>query len=228
MVIGLNGCDRYCMEGNGKIKSEYRVVSDFNSIENSTSFDVKITYDTITSIRVDADENLLESINTSVRNGNLIIDSDNDQCVKSYSSVLINVRMPQLERIELNGSGSLDAYNFNCSDLIIKNTGSGDIDIRELSTNKITMILTGSGDLYLDGMATEADYSVSGSGDINGFDLKAENATIKSSGSGDVSCYVYNHLGVTLSGSGDVVYAGPSTLIVDKEVSGSGDIYKRD
>jgi hypothetical protein len=228
MVFGLNACDRYCIEGSGKIESEYRVVSDFSSVENNTSFDVKITYDTITSIRVDADENLIDLIKTSVRDGNLIIDSDNDQCVKSYRNVLINIHIPLLEKIELNGSGSVDIYSFNCSNFVVKNTGSGDIDIRELTTNDLTLVLSGSGDVYMDGTAQEANYSVSGSGDINGFDMKVENATVKNSGSGDISCYVNNNLDVKLSGSGDVVYAGPSTLVINKEDSGSGDIYKRD
>jgi hypothetical protein len=228
MVIGLNACDRYCMEGNGKIESEHRVVTDFSSIENNTGFDIKVTYDSVTSIRVDADENLMDLINTSVRNGKLIVDSDDGQCVQSYSSVLINIHTPELERIELNGSGSFDVYSFNCPDLTIRNTGSGDIEIRNLITEDITAILSGSGDVYLDGTGIEARYSVSGSGDINGFDMKVSNATVKNSGSGDVSCFVYDNLDVTLSGSGDVIYAGPSTLLIVQDDSGSGDIYERD
>jgi hypothetical protein len=228
MAFGLISCDRYCMEGNGRIESEYRVVSDFNAIENSTSFDVKISYDTTTSIRVDADENLLEYINTTVRDGRLVIESDNGQCVKSYSSALINIKMPELQRVELYGSGSMDIYSFNCSNITIKNTGSGDIEVREMLAGKISAILSGSGDIYLDGNADEVNYSVSGSGDINAFDMEAKDGIVKNSGSGDVSCHVTNTLDVTLTGSGDVVYSGPSTLDVTKEDSGSGDIYQRD
>jgi hypothetical protein len=227
-IIGFVACDRYCLEGNGKIKSEYRVVSEFTGVENNTSFDVKITNDTVFSIRVDADENLLESINTSVRDGNLIIEGENGQCIDSYSGALIDIRMPELEMAELNGSGSMDVFNFDCSSLVVKNTGSGDMEIRSLSVNELTVILSGSGDIFLDGTAAEVHYSLSGSGDIEGFDLKVDDCFVKNSGSGDVICFVYNHLDIDLTGSGDVVYAGPSTLIVDKKNSGSGDIYERD
>jgi hypothetical protein len=228
LLIAMVACDQYCMEGNGTVKSENRVVSEFTAVENNTSFDVRITYDTVFSIRVDADENLLESINTYVRDGNLIIESNNDRCLNSSSSVLINIHMPEIERIELNGSGSMDAINFNCSSLAIKNGGSGDIEVRTLNTNQLTVISSGSGDVLMDGACLEAHYSLSGSGDINGFDMKTDDCVVKNSGSGDVFCLVYNNLKVDLTGSGDVVYSGPSTLAIDENNSGSGDIYKRD
>lgn len=227
LAFGFTSCDRYCMEGNGKIESEYRVVADFNSIENNTSFDIKISYNANTEIRVDADENLLEYINTTVRDGKLVIDSDNDQCIKSYGSVLVNIQIPELEGVELNGSGSIDIYSFNCTNFTVRNTGSGDIEIRELSADKVNTALTGSGDVYLDGTAGETSFSVSGSGDINGFDLKVTDAIAKNSGSGDIFCYATNTLDATLTGSGDIVYTGPTTLTVTKKDSGSGDVYER-
>lgn len=225
----IGACENKCIEGNGNIKSEYRVVSEFDAIENTTSFDVKISSDSSYSIRVEADENLLEYVTTTVRDGVLIIGraNEHDYCVRSSSGVYIEIYAPSLEKVELTGSGSIDANGYTCSELLVRNTGSGDIDVRSLITNNLSAIITGSGDIYIDGAASEAKYTLSGSGDINAFSLKSNNCKVASSGSGDVNCNAYYQLEIVLSGSGDVEYSGPATLEPVIHDSGSGSVYKR-
>jgi len=223
----FGACENKCIEGNGDIESEYRVVSEFNAIENTTSFDVRITNDSTYSMRVEADENLLEYVTTTVRDGVLIIGRDNDYCVRSSSAVYIEIYAPRLEKAELTGSGSIDANGYNCSEFLVRNSGSGDINIRGLIADKLSAVITGSGDIYLDGAASEAKYTLSGSGDINAFSLKSNNCKVASSGSGDVNCHAYFQLEITLSGSGDVEYSGPTTLEPVINNSGSGSVYKR-
>jgi hypothetical protein len=51
IVISLSSCENGCLNGNDKLRSEYRVVAEFYGVENKTEYDVKITFDTIYSMR---------------------------------------------------------------------------------------------------------------------------------------------------------------------------------
>jgi len=228
LLLNLTACDNWlnCIDGNGKIHSEYRVVAKFYGVENSASFNVTITHDSLYSVRVEADENLMESINTSVRGDNLIIERDKDRCINKGSDILIDIHMPDLDNIELTGSGNIDAYDFTSSQFAITNSGSGDIDIRNLISNNVNFVVTGSGSITAQGKAEKANYLLSGSGEINAYDLPVNECYVTSSGSGDINCNVINQLVVTLSGSGDVIYSG--SPVVTKTDHGSGDVYKRD
>jgi hypothetical protein len=228
MLIGLTACNDMfnCLDGNGKLRSEYRVVAEFYGVENKTSFSVKITHDSIYSVRVDADENLLEKINTFVRGDNLIIESDNDRCINAQKDILVDIHMPDLNNIILTGSGNIDAYDFYGTNLEALNTGSGDIEIRNLTVDNVNFNVTGSGSISVYGKTAMANYYLSGSGEINANTLEAGQCIAKNSGSGDIFCNVLNVLNVTLSGSGDVIYSGSPSLT--KTDTGSGEIRKRD
>jgi hypothetical protein len=226
LVFSMTTCEKFCTDGNGHMDTEYRVVSEFYGVKNSTEFDVNITYDSVYSVRVNADDNLMQEINTSVKGDNLIIETDNDNCIQSSSNILIDIHMPLLDNIELTGSGNMDIFDFKSTRLEVTNTGSGDIDIRNLIASTIDFSVSGSGSITVYGKAEKANYLLSGSGEIYANDIKVGDCDITSSGSGDIYCYVIDHLNVILSGSGDVIYSGSPELTTTD--SGSGDIFKRE
>lgn len=215
-----------CIDGNGFITTESRIVSEFSAVENTTSYDVDVIADSVFSVEVTGDENLLYFINTYVRHGNLIVEVDYNRCINPSSYMLIEVHMPALEMVELTGSGDIDVYGFNSNYLEIKNSGSGDIDLMDIySPNTIDIVVSGSGDVSISGKARRGDYLLTGSGDIVADDLKVDECYITTTGSGNIYCYVYDLLNVTISGSGDVYYSGsPEIHLVN---TGSGDLRER-
>jgi hypothetical protein len=191
-----------------------------------TSFNVNIISDTVCSVRVDADENLMSSIRTYVRDGNLIIDTEHDRCINSGNHILIDIRMPVVDKIEQSGSGDIDVYDFECENLEISNTGSGNIDLKGITSDHIDINLVGSGSVTIAGSANSGDYSLTGSGEIYADDMMVNDCEVSISGSGDVNCYALDHLNISITGSGDVFYSGTPALIIN--ITGSGDVHKRD
>ncbi len=61
------------IKGNGQVKKETREVSNFTSLSSQGSMNVQISYGNSNSIVVEADENLLPYIETTVENGKLLI-----------------------------------------------------------------------------------------------------------------------------------------------------------
>jgi hypothetical protein len=228
-VLLLFSCDELfnCLDGNGVLKTEKRFVTEFYGVENHTDFDVEIIADRDYGVEVIADENLLSYIKTSVRDGNLIVDTDNDRCIKSRHDIVIEVRMPSIDMIELTGSGNIDADDFDCNNIEIRNSGSGDIDILNIvSPEVVDIVLTGSGDIVLWGKARKGIYTLSGSGNIEADDFKVEHCEATNSGSGNIYCYVYDFLRATISGSGDIFYSGSPAEIIEED-SGSGELRSR-
>lgn len=223
----MNSCEIFdCIEGNGILKSEQRLVAEFVGVENSTSFDVEIMQDSTFSVEVIADENILPYIDTYVRSGNLRIETNYSYCIRS-SYARIEIHMPAVDYVELSGSGDIDVYDVDGNHLDIKNSGSGDININNtylISTLNID--LSGSGDVTAYGKAHMGNYHLAGSGDILADDMQVELCYVTSSGSGDVYCFAYDLLNVTIGGSGDVIYKGsPETVEFDD--NGSGDLIER-
>lgn len=229
ILIIVSSCDPFfnCLDGNGVLEVEDRLVTEFLGVENRTSFDVEIVSATEFSVRVTADNNLLSAINTSVRSGNLIIDTDNDRCLSSDNLILVEVFMPTVDLIELTGSGNMDVYDFKCTKLTVLNSGSGEIDLTDVVSNsEVEVTLTGSGDINMWGKAQSGDYVLSGSGDIFAQDFRMDRCTAVNSGSGDIYCYASEYLDANLAGSGDIIYSG-NPGEVDQEDSGSGSIRSR-
>jgi hypothetical protein len=224
LVLLVNSCEFYCIEGNGIVQSEHRLVTEFTGIENTTSFDVDVIADSVFVVEVTADENILPLVRTSVRGHDLIIDTDNGQCFRNSHKVSINIHMPDLEYVESNGSGNMDVDNFDCDALEVRNSGSGDIDMTNISIiNKVEINVSGSGDVSITGKAREGDYHLSGSGDISAEGMRLDECYASNSGSGDIKCFAYYLLNAILNGSGDILYyTVPDELI--QEDNGSGDI----
>jgi len=232
LILGtclLNSCDSFfnCIDGNGILKQEERFVSEFYGVENSTQIDVDITSDSVFSLEVTADENLLGMIQTTVRNGNLVISMSTDRCINTDNYMLVEIHMPTIDYIESTGSGNMDVYDFECNNLDIVNSGSGKIDVINVySGGTIGLNVYGSGSIYIGGKARVGEYVLSGSGDIMADDLMVDDCYVTNSGSGTVYCFAYDFLHATLSGSGDIIYSG-NPLVTDFTDSGSGEIRSR-
>ncbi len=211
------------IDGNGIVVSEQRLVTEFYGVENTTSFDVEIIADTAFSVEVTADENILALISTSVRGENLIIDAHYNMCFNT-GYVLVEIHMPILERIELNGSGNMDILDFDCDYLEVENSGSGNIDMTGIyATSTVDIRVEGSGNVSISGKARRGDYTVSGSGSIYADDLLVDECYAVNSGSGNIYCFAYLLLDATVDGSGDIIYSG-SPDVVRKTVNGSGTV----
>ncbi len=224
----LNSCEFIdCLEGNGVLRTEQRIVAEFQGVENATSFDIEIMADSGYSVEVIADENLLPYIETYVRSGNLVVETSYNRCISRNNYVRIEIHAPSIDYLELAGSGDMDIYNVDGNHLDVKNSGSGDINLNNVFlTSTLNIDLYGSGDIIAYGKAHMGKYSLAGSGDILADDLLVDLCYVTSSGSGDVYCFAYDLLNVTINGSGDVLYSGsPETVELDD--NGSGDLIER-
>lgn len=225
VMIGIVGITTVQAQitGNGNVQSQTRNVSGFTGIRSSSSVDIFINQGTGESVRVVADENLLELITTRVENGVLVIDFS--KSVWNSKTMEVYVTVKNLNLLELNGSGNAKIREaLTGNDLQIEMRGSGDLNA-SLDIRNIDLQIMGSGDVDFSGVRGNLTISVMGSGDVAGSNLQLENAFVKVMGSGDVSLSgsVVN-LRLEQSGSGDNNFYNLKAVNAIINISGSGDV----
>lgn len=210
-------------EGSGKITSEVRQLESFSGIELKSAANVYVTQGDVQEVRVEAEDNLLGKINTTVKNNSLVIDDEDN--IKYTKPVTIYITVKDLCLLELTGSGNIVTRSqFLCDFMNIKLSGSGDIRVM-VNSKSLKANLSGSGNLVLNGSSAETDYRISGSGNINAHELNCFSSAVAISGSGTSTVDVKNDLNVTITGSGNVHYVQEPGKISSK-IIGSGEISK--
>ncbi|MBS1918913.1 MAG: DUF2807 domain-containing protein [Bacteroidetes bacterium] len=215
------------IHGDGAIKTENRDITGYNSIDASGDFDVYVKQDSVSSVKIETDENLLRYIIIRTEGNILKIYPRSNYNLRPSGSIKVYVSGPEFKHFE--ASGACDYYTENkissTDNISIDLSGSCDAKM-ELNAPKISAEISGSGSVTLKGETKELSVDGSGSSDFKCFDLMAENVSIVITGSGDADVFASVKLNVDVSGSGSVQYKGNAT--VNQRVRGSGSVKKVD
>lgn len=196
---GCGGSDSSCIQGQGPRVSQTIELASFEGIDFQVAGEVSISQGDEQRVEVRAQQNIIDLLNADVRQG--VWDIGFRECVRDTGPVEVDIIVPNVDSIELSGSGDM---------------------VAELSTDAITTILRGTGNVGLSGNSANHAITLSGSGNINAFELLTERTSITLSGIGDVQVSAREQLTVVLSGGGDVFYKGNPGL--DITVSGLGNV----
>jgi Putative auto-transporter adhesin, head GIN domain len=215
------------IRGDGKIKTENRSTGQFSSIDVSGSIDVYVKQDSVASVKVEADENLLEYIQVIDDGEVLRIHPENGFNLNPSGRIKVYVSSPSYKSFEASGACNIYSENKVVSTAMLDFDLSGSCDVKmELNAPKVNAGLSGACDIELKGEAKDFKVEGSGSTGIKSMDLLAENVDIDISGSGDAEVYASVKLNVDVSGAGSVKYKGNAT--VSQSVSGAGSVKKVD
>jgi hypothetical protein len=211
------------VKGSGKLATERRDVPVFSGIELRLHADVYISQGDKQSIQIEAEENILPVIITSVKDDELLIDSDEGH--RATMPVNIHITVKDLCLLELTGSGSITSLNsFNCDMLTMRLSGSGEMHSTVIA-NSVKATLAGSGKIDIKGLSQNSDLRITGSGSINAQNLESNDASVSISGNGACKLDVINELLVNITGIGNVYYLNEPATIRSR-ITGQGDVLK--
>jgi len=119
------------IDGNGNVKKETRNISQtFTKISANRGIEVIITQGNQVAVEVEADENLLNHITTTVENGTLVITSDEN--IDSAEMETVRVTVPTINELEATSGAKISTTN------TLKGTH---IDVESTSGSEITALL---------------------------------------------------------------------------------------
>jgi hypothetical protein len=211
------------VRGSGNVVEESRAVSGFAAVALAGSGQLIIEVGKSESLRIEAEDNLMQYLQTRVRNGTLEIGTQQGISLTPTQPIRFYLTAVELDTIAISGSSEVEAPNLQAAQFSVTVSGSGDVEIAELHADTLTVVISGSGDVSIaGGKVDEQEITLSGSGKYTARNLKSTRAEVHTSGSANVTIRASEHLQATISGSGNVRYLGNPT--VESKVSGSGDI----
>jgi len=239
-ALFLAGCYEpwHRIEGNNDVTTETRSVPSFSKVFNEGQFDVYIIQASYNEVIMECESNLLPYIRTRVDGNNLYIET-RDNLQPNYP-IKVFVYTPEIQEVNLSGSGLIYADSVYTDQLDVRLSGSGNIDML-VRAGEVDLEISGSGDSYMDveadlveasisgsgemefvGFADRADFKISGSGSVHAYDFPVDDCYAKISGSGSMYVSVNSLLDVNISGSGSVYYLG--NPVINSTISGSGSV----
>lgn len=213
------------VRGNGKITTQSRTVNAFTSVDVSGGIDVYVKQDSVVSVKIEGDENLLEYVQVTVDDGTLDIREEKGYNLKSTKGIKVYVSGPLFKHFE--ASGACDIYSENKissnSEIGIHASGASSIKM-DLNAPKVEAELTGASHVTLKGETKTFSADGSGASGLKCFELMTEETDVEVSGASDAEVFASIKLVLHVSGASDVKYKGNAT--VSKEVSGAGSVKK--
>jgi hypothetical protein len=210
-----------CVQGEGKVIERTLTLESFSKVDVSGATTVFISQGETQTVTISAQENIIALLNKNVSGDEWEIEFE--RCIKSTEGIEIYITIPEIEELQINGSGSITSKGLLQSDKMkLDIQGSGELNL-ELDVKELETEIAGSGDITLKGTTKIHNIDVNGSGDVNAYDLRSDEDEIKINGSGDVKVNVSYSLSVKVNGSGDVYYKG-DVKEISSSINGSGNL----
>jgi len=230
LVIFVGGCREIAGErvkGSGHVITENRSTSGFNNIDVSGAIDVYVRQDSSTSVKVEADDNILEYIEIHTDGSTLEIYTENNIRLRPSNKIKVYVSNPNYKEIQVSGASSVRCENEITSADVLEVGLSGASEGRlELNAPKISVHLTGASNASVKGKTKDFEGSASGASEIRGFDLLSENANVNASGASHIEIFASVKIDGDASGASSVNYKGNAQSNVGK--SGASSVNKKD
>lgn len=211
------------IKGDGNILTADRNLSDFDEVSCAGSYIVQVVQGSPSSIKIEADENIIPFIVTNVDGDKLKIFSKNDVNLNPTQKIKLTIVTDKLEDFSLSGIGNVTGENkFTGGEhLNLDISGSGDMHF-DVNTPSVKSTISGTGNIYLTGETRSSKINIAGNGDYHAENLKSEMVKVEIAGSGNAYLFADSTLDINIAGVGNVNYKGNAA--VTQNIAGSGKI----
>lgn len=196
-------------KGNGHLERKSHQLQNFTKLKVSGPFNIKLVQGDESKVTIDAESNLQDLVTADIENGTLTIMPVKGKLFRASSGnkITIKVFYNKLEEIAMLGSGNLKSSKPLQSDVKITLDGSGNAELK-LDCKNVQANILGSGNIKLTGKTENFKCKIVGSGEIKAESLDAENVIAVVSGSGNIEVKSRKTIDGTISGSGNIAFAG--------------------
>ncbi|MCX2681440.1 DUF2807 domain-containing protein [Galbibacter sp. EGI 63066] len=207
--INLSG-----VKGNGNVVTHQREVDQtFSAIKATEGLDVFVSQGPKTTIKVEADENVIDLIRTQVSNGELHIDCE-DPIGNATKKVYVTI--PEITALKSSSGAELSSIGTIKGDAITLDASSGsELDV-EIQAKDINSESSSGAEIVVYGVANFLEARASSGAEIEAEKLETNSVKAKASSGGRISVHAKEKISISTSSGGDVDYKG-DPQVVSKE-----------
>jgi phage shock protein PspC (stress-responsive transcriptional regulator) len=198
-------------------------LKNFDQLDVNGIFDVRILRGDEFNIELKGPEAEREKYNIYRSGKTLVIDFDGKKNfnwdwkfdkVKS-DQVYISITMPELEKLEASGFGTIQFDEFHSNDLEVEIRGPIEVT-GNVQAEDVIIKLTGKSVLTLEGRSNSMMANVEFASSLQAYQFEVEDAVVHASGASNAKVNVVNRLEVTEGMGSDVDYRGTPEVIKDE------------
>lgn len=222
-LAGFTSCHFGKVTGSGHQVTENRKVDNFDRIDVSGAYEVKLKQDSTLSIAITADDNLMKHIRTQVSGGQLRIYSK--RSLSTVKPMVLVIGVKSLSEVKVSGAVDVESQGrINTGNFGLNISGASKIKL-DLSAADVNTEARGATEINMTGQAAAHKVKLTGAGKLFAFDFVVGDYKINTSGATHCEINVLKNLAVNSSGASEVNYRGnPSSVSNNK--SGASSINK--
>jgi hypothetical protein len=211
-------------KGNGKVVTEEReVTADFTEVRGSAGLDVYLTQGDENKIVVEADENLLQYIETDIEGGKLHVTTSEN--IGHSKAKKVYVTFKELNTVEASSGADVTGNSvIKSQNLSLKSSSGADLEVEVFAQEIIAKTSSGA-DLKVSGKATSLNADASSGSELDAKELLVINCIAEASSGAEVTVNVHDKLETHVSSGGDINYYG-NPVSVNSNKSHSGSVHK--
>jgi hypothetical protein len=218
LIIGLNSCDN--ITGNGNIVTDKRQLGNFTAISVGGGFNVEVKIGATQEVTVEADDNLIEYVETKVSNGKLLINMRQHSLTNAHLHVYITAS--EINSINASAGADVDVKDQLKSAEEINLTASSGATINSsVDAPNVTAHTSSAGIINVDGRTRNFNAESSSGASINATKLLSENTEAVTSSGASAHVYSSVQLNANASSGGSINYTGGGTTKINTSSGGS-------
>lgn len=223
LITGLMVSCRF-RSGSGDIVTSNRDPGNFSGVSAGGGFEVEIKQGSPSSVMVEADDNLVEDVETMVEGGKLKIRMRDHINVRN-AHLKVFITAPSITSLQSSASADINVVgNLEAGETIRVNASSGSSISATLDAPRVEADASSGAEIDLGGRTRNFDAQSSSGASVNARDLLSESTKASTSSGASVEVHASVQLEARASSGGTVKYRGPAS-VVKKESSG-GNIEK--
>ncbi len=201
--------DPQSVQGSGQMSRETRPVTGFDRIRLTGLGSADIQVGEVEGLTIEAEDNILPYIETSVRGGELVIAARSNANLNVTREIHYTIQVKSLAGLDLSGAYSARVSGAVRADsLRIVLDGAGSLTLPDLQAGSLYLKCGGTSCARIAGRVDDLKVELVGTGDFAGADLKCGSAQVTSTALGAATVWVEHTLDAKVDGLGAVRYYG--------------------
>jgi len=211
----------HCKQGNGQTQTQTRTLPPFTRIEVTDGLQVEVAQGNTPQADLTLDSNLLSHILTDVKEGKLIVSTD--ECIDPKGSSKIVISLPLLQSVQTNGGSQAKiGQGFGGALLELESSSGSQLNTATLEYDHIKVKTSSGASATVRGQSLKVQLNSSSGSQLDADELMANEVQAEASSGSSLSAQAIVSMAAKASSGASIRYLGqPKNVTQDSSSGGS-------